>query len=135
MSGRVLIDTSAYYAFMDTGATEHTLARRAFLRLINDGTELSTTTFVVAEIHAMLVIRTNRHFAASALDRLYGSSIRIIRPTEGDETHARAIIHHYQDKEFSFADAVSFAVMERLHIRRAWSYDHHFGQYGWALEQ
>lgn len=57
-----------------------------------------------------------------------------MRATERDETRARAILRPHQDKDYSLVDAISFAVMERLHLRQAWTYDHHFGQYGFALE-
>jgi hypothetical protein len=54
----------------------------------------------------------------------------IIRAEEADERRARAIIERYQDKEFSYCDAVSFAVMERLDIQEAIAFDDHFRQYG-----
>lgn len=82
----------------------------------------------------MVLTRLGRDLAARTLDGLYASSVRIIRPTERDETRAREIIHQQRDKDYSYADAISFAVMERIHIRRAWAYDHHFAQFGWQLE-
>jgi predicted nucleic acid-binding protein len=56
--------------------------------------------------------------------------VLIIRPTEGDEERALDIIFGYTDKDFSFTDALSFAVMERLGIKVAFSLDEHFVQYG-----
>ena len=54
--------------------------------------------------------------------------------TERDETHARALIRQQQDQEYSLTDAFSCAVMERRHIRHAWTYDHHFLQSGFLQE-
>ena len=41
----------------------------------------------------------------------------------------------YQDKDFSLTDAISFAVMERLQITQAFTFDRHFAQYGFTLVQ
>jgi len=54
----------------------------------------------------------------------------VIRVTERDEAKAARIIFDYQDKEFSYCDATSFAVMERLHICAVMAFDPHFAQYG-----
>jgi uncharacterized protein len=57
-------------------------------------------------------------------------STNVIRAEEADERRARAMIEHYQDKAFSYCDAVRFAVMERLDIQEAIAFDEHFWQYG-----
>jgi uncharacterized protein len=134
MSGRVFVDASGYYAFIDRDEADHTGALRTFQRLTSDQAELYTTTFVVAEIHALIVNRIHRDLAERVLDGLYASSIRIIRSTERDETRAREIIHQQRDKAYSYTDTISFAVIERLHVRHAWTYDHHFNQYGFIQE-
>jgi predicted nucleic acid-binding protein len=50
-----------------------------------------------------------------------------------DEVRAREIIFRYVDKDFSYVDATSFAVMERLGIEEALTLDNHFRQYGWRV--
>lgn len=57
------------------------------------------------------------------------NTAEIERVSEEDENHAWQIILRYQDKHFSYVDATSFAVMERLGIRDAFSFDEHFEQY------
>ncbi|SHF68103.1 PIN domain-containing protein [Desulfofundulus australicus DSM 11792] len=42
----------------------------------------------------------------------------------------REIIKKYRDKDFSFTDATSFAVMYRYGINLAFTFDRHFKQYG-----
>lgn len=135
MSARVFVDTSAYFALADVSEGKHSAALTAAQRLENEGAQFYTTTFIVAEVHALLVKRAGRAAALRMLDRLYASSTKIIRATEADETRARAILHQNQDKDYSFADAVSFAVMGRLHLRLAWTYDHHFAQFGFTLAE
>lgn len=48
---------------------------------------------------------------------------------------AREIIRQQQGSEYSLVDAISFALMERMHIRLAWTYDHHFQQFGFTQLQ
>ncbi len=54
----------------------------------------------------------------------------IVFETEEDSEAAQDIIGRYDDKDFSYADAGSFAIMERLGILRAFTFDAHFRQYG-----
>ncbi len=54
----------------------------------------------------------------------------IIRVSKADEEKAKRIIFGYRDKEFSYCDASSFALIERLRIREAMAFDIHFRQYG-----
>ena len=52
-----------------------------------------------------------------------------------DEVRAIDILARYKDKTFSYTDATSFAVMERLGIGAALSLDSDFKQYGWRMIQ
>jgi uncharacterized protein len=49
------------------------------------------------------------------------------------DRRATAIIRQYDDKAFSFTDAASFAVMQRLGIRHAFTFDRHFQQFGFSV--
>jgi predicted nucleic acid-binding protein len=64
---------------------------------------------------------------------IFAGTTRIIRVSEKDETRARELIKRISDKEYSYTDATSFAIMERLHIRDVFTLDKHFGQYGLHL--
>ena len=131
---RVFADTSAYAALIDRTDLDHRDAVRIQTRLIAERWRIYTTNFIVAELHALLLARRDRSVAAKALrdiDQSVGTTI--VRADEGDEQRAREIIYQYQDKDFSLTDALSFAVMERLGIGYAFTFDRHFVQYGFAL--
>jgi predicted nucleic acid-binding protein len=51
----------------------------------------------------------------------------------GDETRAKEILFRYADRDFSFIDALGFAVMERLGPRLAFTFDRYFTQYGMTV--
>lgn len=71
--------------------------------------------------------------AAEFLRQISQSSAPIVRVARRDEDRAAAIIFQYQDKDFSLTHASSFAVMERLQIRAAFTSDRNFAQYGLTM--
>jgi uncharacterized protein len=127
---RVLVDTGGFYAALNRRDAFHREAARLFRRARRDRWFLFTTNFVLAESHALILARMGRDQAWSFLQAILTGSTNLIRAEEADERRARAIIEQYQDKEFSYCDAVSFAVMERLDIREALAFDDHCRQYG-----
>ena len=104
-------------------------------RLADIHASVLTSNFVIAETHALLLTRMSHIAAAGFLDAIFASATRIIRVREADETVARELIRHHSDKEYSYTDATSFAIMRRLHIHEAFSLDHHFAQYGFTIIQ
>ncbi len=54
----------------------------------------------------------------------------IQRVKEEDEEKAKEIIKTYTDKDFSYTDATSFTMMERLSLKTVWAVDKDFVQYG-----
>jgi predicted nucleic acid-binding protein len=126
---RVFVDTSAIYALLDRNDARHRAARAALKRLQKARAEPVLTNFVVAECHALLLVRLGPDVARRWL---FGNVWPIERVTVEDEESAREIVRKYADKAFSYTDATSFAVMERLKMRRALAFDRHFEQYGIA---
>ena len=61
------------------------------------------------------------------------SPTTLVWVTPRDVERAKAIIYQYDDKDFSLTDAASFAVMERLRIVSAFTFDRHFAQYGFTV--
>jgi predicted nucleic acid-binding protein len=127
---RILVDTSAVYALLDRSDSRHEAARDALQKLKLGRAEPLLTNFVVAECHALSLSRLGHEIARRWL---LGNVWPVERVTVEDEGRAVMIIGQYADKTFSYTDATSFAVMERLGIRRAFAFDPHFQQYGFEL--
>ena len=130
---RLLTDTSAYVALADAGDAQHAVARSIAARLGSERWNSFTTNFIVAEVHGLVIARRSRDEAARVLREIDESATTIVRVSAGDERRAREIIYQYQEKDFSLTDAISFAVMERLGIGYAFTFDRHLVQYGFAL--
>jgi predicted nucleic acid-binding protein len=59
-----------------------------------------------------------------------GLVAKVVYVSEADHRAGRDILGRHRDKGYSFCDAISFAIMERLKIERAAAFDQHFRQYG-----
>lgn len=127
---RILVDTSAVYALLDADDRWHDAARSAFEAIRRRREEPFLTNFLVAECHALLLSRLGSDLARRWL---FTNVWPIERVTGTDEERAMEILRRYDDKTFSHTDAASFAVMERLGIRRAVAFDPHYRQYGFDV--
>jgi len=132
-SRRVFVDTSAYVALALSSETDHADAQAIAKQLMSERRPLFTTNFILAETHALFLARAGREVALRALDQIESSTTTVVRVSAADEQRARAVLRRYDDKHFSLTDATSFAVMERLRMREAFTFDRHFEQYGFIV--
>jgi uncharacterized protein len=130
---RTLVDASAYFALLDTDDANHAQARTISHRLIAERWRLFTTSFVLAETHALLLNRLSQEIATRFLRDIEQSPTTLVWVTPADVQRAKAIIYQYDDKDFSLTDATSFAVMERIRVPSAFTFDRHFAQYGFTV--
>lgn len=101
-------------------------------RLIQANWTLITTNMVLIELHGLLLRRLGRQIALRGRLELRESQT-VERARVEDESRAEEILNRYDDEAFSLADAISFAVRERLGVRVAFSLDRHFAQFGWEV--
>lgn len=127
---RVMVDTSAVYALLDRSDANHERAVALLKKMKGAGCNVILTNFIVAEAHALILAKLGRDLARSWLK---GLCWPVERVTAEDEERAREIIYTYEDKTFSYTDATTFAVMERMGIKRAFAFDKHFAQFGFFL--
>jgi predicted nucleic acid-binding protein len=115
---------------MDRGDTRHAAAREALKDLRRRRVEPLLTNFIVAECHALILARLGGDLARRWL---FDNRWPIERVSSEDEARARAILARFTDKTFSYSDATSFAVMERLGLKVAFAFDPHFSQFGFQV--
>ena len=84
------------------------------------------TNYIEVEAHALLLRKLGRTLAR---EWLLTGGLPIIRALAEEEDRAREIVAHHSDKDWSFCDAISFAVLDVRGIRRAFTFDRHFLQY------
>ncbi len=123
----VLLDSSAVLGLVDRADPRHDRLRVCLADLQRSSASLFLTNFLRAECHALLGSKIGWDFARTWLEDL---DIPVERVSTADESRAIEILLRQVDKSYSLVDATSFAVMERLGIRRALTLDRHFRQFG-----
>jgi predicted nucleic acid-binding protein len=116
-------------ATVDRKDSHHRTAQAISERLLAGRYRLVTTMYVVVETHASLLRAMNPGVARQFLD--YGlDGITVLSVSNEDEDRARELLLRRTDKDYSYCDAISFTVMERLGLRLAFAFDDHFRQHG-----
>lgn len=128
---KIFVDTSAFIALVDATDRNHQPAKRCYHEIMQSGSRLISSNFVICETLNYLRTRISYRVAIEFRESTYKSNLLEITPI-GFETEEAAykIFKKYKDKDFSFTDCTSFALMERKKIKKAFSFDHHFVQYG-----
>ncbi len=126
----VLVDAGAWLALADQDDAHHREATLIQQRLVTARSRLFVTNFLVDETYTPIRVRLSPRLAVRFLDRLYALSVDRIRITPDDEANAEAILRRFSDKRFSYTDATSFVVIERLGIEAAFTFDRNFTEYG-----
>lgn len=134
---RLFLDTSALVAIENLDDANH---RRAieFREKVRRGETafggLYTSNYVVDETLTLLRFHCG-HGVAVAFRKALDSSktVRILWVNELIEKAAWKIFEKYSDKEYSYTDCTSFALMDAEAIRNAFTFDDHFLQYGYTI--
>ena len=108
----------------------HQAARDASEQLRAENALLVTTDYILDETYTLLRSTLGHRSAIQFEDEIQSAAIQVVQVDEALQREAWAIFERYSDKDFSFTDCTSFAVMEKGKIRAAFTLDHHFRQYG-----
>ena len=127
MTRSVLWDSSAILALLDADDADHSRAVSVARSIASEKRPSFITNYVEAEAHALLVRKLGRTLARQWL-LTGGLPVMSVFPAE--EQKAKEILARHTDKDWTLCDAISFAVLESRHVRRAFTFDHRFRQYG-----
>jgi predicted nucleic acid-binding protein len=131
---RVFVDTSAFVAARNAREPMHERARDAFRDLAAQRAALFTSNYVVAETYTALLVRLGRPEALEWGRRLRaGTALEVVRIEEAVDDEAWDILEAHADKDWSYVDATSFALMAREGTDEALAFDEHFAQRGLRL--
>ena len=129
----VFVDTSAWVALADKDDSHHRDAASSYPSILKNHKNLVTSNLIIAETYIILLKELRHKAAIEFLERIKASPrILKIYSNENIETEAEGILAKYMDQDFSYTDAVSFVMMKRQKIRKAFCFDKHFVTAGFA---
>lgn len=127
----IFLDTSAFLALENRKDQYHSRALLFRKSLLESKESLVTSDYVLDESYTIIRLRAGHKIAVQFGEMIQATRlIEIKYLTKGYLQDAWHIFKSFSDKEFSFTDCTSFALMEALQIETAFTFDSHFKQYG-----
>jgi predicted nucleic acid-binding protein len=123
----VLWDSSAILALLDADDADHGDAVSVADRIASERRPSFITNYIEAEAHALLLRKLGRVIAR---EWLLAAGLPVLNALDREIAQAKTIVAMHTDKDWSLCDAISFAVLESRGARTAFTFDHHFRQYG-----
>jgi predicted nucleic acid-binding protein len=137
MTLRLFVDTSAFVAIEDLDDTNHRKAIEFRERLREGATGfrmLYTSNYIIDETLTLLRYHCGHDIAVAFRKTIESSKlVQVLWITETLETAAWKLFEKRSDKEYSFTDCTSFALMDSESIRNAFTFDNHFSQQGYTV--
>ena len=131
---KLFVDTSAWLALNDRSDQYHSEAVSRLNTVAKQKIELVTSEYVVDESITIIRYRVSHKAAVVFGDALMSSTIVTLADiTDEERFRAWMLFKKYDDKELSFTDCTSFALMNKLKLRKAFAFDDHFKQIGFEL--
>ena len=129
----IFVDTGAWVALADEDDAHHGNAIAIYPILLKSSRYLITTNLLIAESYVIIMNELGHIAAVRFLDGV-NASPRIVKvySNENIERESEDILRHYEDQDFSYSDSVSFTIMKRQKIKKAFTFDKHFQTMGFV---
>jgi predicted nucleic acid-binding protein len=126
---KAFLDTGAFLALADEDDRYHAAAKSTYTDLLQSKAHLLTSDFVLSETYTLIRFKVGHQAAVEFMKRLDRTGIKVLRVSEAIEQTAKAIFVRYDDKDFSFVDCTSFALIDHHQLDHVFAFDGHFRQY------
>lgn len=131
---RLFIDTAGWVALVWSKDSEHARAHD-FIDHGARGHRFVTSEAVLSETVTVLRVRGGYGIACAFLDSLNSpdNPTEIVYTDSVLREEASDIFRKAHDQTFSFVDCLSFAIMRRMNLRDAFTFDEHFARFGFVM--
>ncbi|MCK4417225.1 MAG: PIN domain-containing protein [Candidatus Latescibacteria bacterium] len=133
----IFVDTSAWIAMWNRKDENHQTALKFKDKITSSGRSLLTSNYVLDETYTLLLLNVGykgtiefRHHFEELRDL---AAVAVYFVSEEVEAEAWEIFERFNlDKQWSFTDCTSKAIMEREGLTEAFAFDRHFDQMGFV---
>jgi len=129
---RIFIDTSAFYALLDSDDQSHPKAKKAWVEIIQPANTVITSNYVLVETFALVQSRLGleavRKFQEDLVPILHVEFI-----TSAIHRLGVAALLSASRRGLSLVDCVSFEIMRDLGIKKTFTFDAHFSEQGFEV--
>lgn len=128
----VFVDTSAFFAVLDSDDEMHPKARREWARELNEGELLHTSSYVLVETSALL----QRRIGMDGLRTFTTDILPVVNVVWVDDGIHRSAYHALlvsSRRDISLVDCVSFEAIRRFGIDQVFCFDPHFTEQGFQV--
>ena len=131
----VFVDTSAWFSFLSKSDRNHDKIKNIYQKLLENNNNLVLSNHVLGETFTLIRYNVKNSDLAFKFIDLVNKSIMINKIFIEEKTDKKAIkiLENYKDQQFSYVDATSFAVMNKLELKYALSLDTHFATAGFII--
>lgn len=132
VSNLLFIDTSAFFAFIDSSDENH----KAISEIFHNSTEqFVTSNYILDELITLLRVRKiPLEKFKDFIDALWGNEVcNLVRIKEEIDFDSWKLMNKYNDHLFSFTDCSSFILMKNFNIQKVCTLDKHFQIAGFEI--
>jgi predicted nucleic acid-binding protein len=128
----MFVDTSAFLAVLDGDDSHHKAAKSFWIKILEAGDVLVCHNYILVETSALISRRLGME-AVRVFEQDVMPILKIIWITEEVHFAASGAQLVAGRSSLSLVDCVSFEVMRRTGVQKAFAFDRHFKDYGYEL--
>ncbi len=125
----IFVDTSFWAALGNATDARHTAAKKLWA---SRPPVVVTSNHVLGETWTLLNRRCGHRVALTAAAIRYSSRVRLEHITADLEEQAWEWLSRHDEREYSFVDATSFALMRKKNLHNAYAFDEDFSAAGFV---
>ena len=128
---RIFLDTSGLIALSDEKDRNHHIARSYLNEQVKKGARFVLGRNILVEYIDGVTKRIGKEKALEELDNILNSKLLVVESvSNADWDKALVFFRKYHDQQIDMTDCLSFAIMERVKLDIAFTFDSDFSTHG-----